>query len=192
VSSLALPSRRGVITAGGACLAGLILPRLVRASAGLVEIGMRSDPDGATVWFDPIGVLIEPGTTIRWTIHQNVHSTAAYHPANGKHALRIPAEAAPWDSDYLVNPGDHFEVKLTVPGVYDYFCLPHEAAGMVGRIIVGEPAGPGTLPFDYFKDMPEAADWLPVPEAAQAAFPAVEEIMRSGIVRRAPPDGKSA
>jgi hypothetical protein len=27
---------------------------------------------------------------------------------------------------------------------------PHEMAGMVGRIIVGNPGGPGLLPFDYF------------------------------------------
>jgi plastocyanin len=179
-------TRRALLTAGGGCLAGLLAPRLVRAAAGPVAIGMRSDPQGATVWFDPIGLLVEPGATIRWQIHENVHSTAAYHPANGNHALRIPEGDTPWDSDYLVNPGDHFEVTLTVPGVYDYFCLPHEEAGMVGRIIVGEPDGPGTLPFDYFKDLPEAAGWLPVPEAAQAAFPAIEEIMQRKRVQRSP------
>jgi plastocyanin len=173
--------------AGGACLAGLIVPRLTRAAAGTVEIGMRSDADGAAVWFDPIGVLVEPGTVVRWRIHENVHSTAAYHPANGNHALRIPPEATPWDSDYLLEPGDHFETTLTVPGVYDYFCLPHEQAGMVGRIIVGAPGGPGALPFDYFRDLPEAADWLPVPDAARAAFPPIDEIMRLGAVHRAQP-----
>lgn len=185
MSASTLLTRRGVIAAGGASLAGLLLPRRAAASAGLIDIAMQSDRDGSKVWFDPIGVLVEPGTTIRWRVHANVHTTAAYHPANGNHALRIPEEATPWDSDYLVEPGDHFEVTLTVPGVYDYFCQPHEEAGMVGRIIVGEPAGPGMLPFDYFKDLPEAADWLPVPAAAQAAFPPVEEIMRSGVVHRA-------
>jgi hypothetical protein len=35
-------------------------------------------------------------------------------------------------------------------GVYDYFCKPHEAAGMVGRIVVGNPgSGPGTRPFNH-------------------------------------------
>jgi plastocyanin len=70
-----------------------------------------------------------------------------------------------------------------VPGVYDYFCTPHEMAGMVGRIIVGEPTGPGTLPFDHFKDDPVAQDWQPVPKAAQAAFPPVEAIMNDRVVR---------
>lgn len=182
---LRLP-RRSLLRAGGACLAGLVLPRIARGAPGTVEIGMRSDPDGAKVWFDPIGLLVAPGTTIRWVIHENVHSTAAYHPANGNRSLRIPEGAAPWDSDYMVEPGDHFEATLTVPGVYDYFCLPHEAAGMVGRIIVGAPAGPGTLPFDYFSGLPEAAGWLPVPAPAQAAFPAIEDILRTTSVHRIP------
>src|SRR5581483_5477864 len=104
------------------------------------------------------------------------------HPANDRHSLRIPEAAQPWNSDYLVNPGDRFAVTVTAPSGYDYYCLPHEAAGMVGRIVVGEPTGPGARPFDWFKDRPEAKDWLPVPEAARAAFPAIETIMRDRVV----------
>ena len=69
-------------------------------------------------------------------------------------------------------------------GVYDYFCLPHEAAGMVGRIVVGRPGGPGTLPFDYFVGREGAQAWLPVPEAARAAFPAVATVVARGVVHR--------
>jgi len=46
--------------------------------------------------------------------------------------LRIPERAAPWDSGVLVNPDDRFEVTFAKEGVYDYFCLPHEGAGMPG------------------------------------------------------------
>jgi len=66
------------------------------------------------------------------------------------HSLRIPEAAQLWDSKYLL-PAHTFEITLTMGGVYDYFCLPHEIAGMVGRIIVGKAAGPATLPFDYFR-----------------------------------------
>ena len=83
-----------------------------------------------------------------------------------------------------MNPGRHFEVTLTVPGVYDYFCAPHEVAGMVGRIVVGRPDRPGTLPFDYFKGRPGTGQWKPVPEAAQKAFPSVEATLRQPVVRR--------
>ncbi len=173
--------RRQFLATGGLALAGLASSAILRASAKIVEIGMRSDEDGAKVWFDPIGILIEPGTTIRWVIKENVHTVTAYHPDNDDHSLRIPKAAKPWDSDYLVNPGNSFEIELTVPGVYDYYCAPHEQAGMVGRIIVGEPTGPGALPFDYFKS--QNPDWEDVPDEAQRAFPSIEEIMRDGVVR---------
>jgi hypothetical protein len=103
---------------------------------------------------------------------------------NASHSLRIPEAAEPWDSGFLINPGDHFEVTLTVEGVYDYFCLPHEAAGMVGRIVVGRPGGPGAQPFDYFVGRPGTGNWGDVPAAARAAFPNVEAIVTRGVVSR--------
>ena len=116
---------------------------------------MRSDPEGAHVGFDPIGLRVMPGTVVRWVVEANVHTATAYHPVNSGHPLRIPEQAEPWDSDYLVEPGQAFEVMLTAEGVYDYFCTPHEVAGMVGRIIVGRPGGPGTQPPG--EDIPVAA-----------------------------------
>jgi plastocyanin len=179
-------TRRELLTAGGLALAGLSGPVRAVAAREAVEIRMRSDRLGADVWFDPIGVAIAPGQTVRWVMASpgNPHTTTAYHPRNGGHSLRIPGGAEPWDSGFLVNPGDRFEVALTVEGVYDYFCLPHEQAGMVGRIVVGRPGGPGALPFAYFAERVEAKTWLPVPEAARAAFPRVEAIVALGVVRR--------
>lgn len=138
---------------------------------------MRSDAIGSRVWFDPIGLYVQPGTTVRWIVRENVHTTTAYHPRNDRHSLRIPEGATSWDSGFLVNPGDHFEVKLTVPGVYDYYCMPHEAAGMVGRIVVGKPDGPGNLGFDYWVGRPGTEGWRPVPDAARRIFPDVERIL---------------
>ena len=105
-----------------------------RAPPRVATIRMRSDQTGGDVWFDPIGIYIDPGQTVRWVAAENVHTAIAYHPRNDNHSLRIPEDAVPWNSGYLVNPGDHFEVTLTAEGVYDYYCIPHEEAGMVGRI----------------------------------------------------------
>ena len=169
--------RRGFLGAGGQALAGLALGgsaalgALVRPA---VEIRMRSDIRGERVWFDPVGLLVDPGTTVRFVVEANVHTTTAYHPANGHRGRRIPVGARPWDSGYLVNPGDAWEVTLTVPGVYDYFCLPHEQAGMVGRIVVGRPPfGPDAVP----EDDPA------IPEAARRTLPDVERILRDRVVR---------
>ena len=126
------PSRREFLRVGGLALVGLgFAPRLGWPAAAIEVIEMRSDAAGSRVWFDPIGLQVEPGTIIRWVVRQNVHTTTAYHPRNDHHPLRIPDRATPWDSGFLVNPGNHFDVTLTVPGVYDYYCMPHEAAGMV-------------------------------------------------------------
>jgi plastocyanin len=175
------PSRREFLQAGGLALAGFGIAPLfgarLRYSAGPEMIEMRSDALGSRVWFDPIGLYVEPGATVRWIVRENVHTATAYHPRNDHHSLRIPEGAVPWDSGYLVHPGDAFDVTLTVPGVYDYYCLPHEAAGMVGRIVVGESLGPGAEPFDYWVGKPGTDRWRHVPDVARAAFPSVARIL---------------
>jgi plastocyanin len=172
-------SRRSVLQIGGGILAGLAWPRL--ASAGeAVEIRMQGNTDGSHVWFDPIGLRIEPGQTVRWINLDpgNSHTATAYHPANVEHPLRIPEEAQPWNSDYLL-PNETFSVTLAVEGVYDFFCIPHEHAGMVGRIIVGQPGRPPAASVSA-----QAAGGAPIPDIALQAFPSVDDIMRRGSVRR--------
>lgn len=182
-------SRREFLKVGGLALVGLgITSRGQTAGATLLGdavipadrvevIEMRSDVLGTRVWFDPIGLYVEPGTTVRWIVRENVHTTTAYHPTNDRHPLRIPERALPWNSGFLVNPGDHFDVTLTEPGVYDYYCMPHEVAGMVGRIVVGEPGGPGAEAFDYWVGRPGTDGWRHVPDAARQAFPSIARIL---------------
>jgi plastocyanin len=180
-------SRREFVKAGGFAFAGFaLLPsRRLFSAPALEVIEMRSDALGSRVWFDPIGLHVEPGTTVRWIVRENVHTATAYHPRNDNHSLRIPEKAAPWDSGFLVKAGAHFDVKLTVPGIYDYYCAPHEAAGMVGRIIVGKPLGPGGEPFDYWVEKPGTRAWRHVPDAARNAFPTVGRILAERRVRPA-------
>ena len=154
------------------------------AAAHTFEVRAVMSKDGAQVYFDPVGLHIQPGDTVRWIQISGYHSVAAYHPTNGNHELRIPDQAQPWDSTILLAEypakGSTFEHKFTVPGVYDYLCQPHEAAGMVGRIVVGEPGdGPGTRPFAYAPD----EHWNRVPDAAQKSFPAIRLIMEKGAIR---------
>jgi len=172
-------SRRSVIGAGGSLLAGLVLPLGRAAAQDVVEITMRGNADGSDVWFDPIGVLIRPGQMVRWvnTDPGNSHTSTAYHPSNDGHPLRIPAGAETWNSDYLL-PRETFELRFTMEGVYDYFCVPHEHAGMVGRIVVAEPSSAALAEMNAT----ELTDQ--VPEPARLAFPEVQAIVRDGVVRR--------
>ena len=174
-------SRREFLKAGGRVFAGFGIAPLfgtrLHYSAGPELIEMRSDALGSRVWFDPIGLYVQPGSTVRWIARENVHTATAYHPNNDRHSLRIPEGAAAWDSGFLVKPGAIFDVTLTIPGVYDYYCMPHEAAGMVGRIVVGKPVGPGAEPFDYWVGKPGTDSWRHVPDAARGAFPSLERIL---------------
>jgi plastocyanin len=163
-------SRRSVLRIGGVLLAGLTKSRLPIAGEP-IEIRMLGNTDGSHVWFDPVGLRVEPGQTVRWVNFDpgNSHTATAYHPKNFERPQRIPEGAEPWNSDYLL-PHESFAVTLTVEGVYDFFCIPHEHAGMVGRIVVG--AAPMTDP-PYAGDASEALKSLP----------SVREIMSSGRVR---------
>lgn len=169
-----MPTRRQMLVIGGGGLAALASSRGVFA-AGLVEIRMRGTARGEKVWFSPVGLQIDAGTILRFINEDagNSHTATAYHPDIFDRSLRIPERATPWDSDFLL-PGESYEVQLTVPGVYDYYCLPHEPAGMVGRIIVGKPGDPG-----WQGPATGAGD---LPEAALAGFPDVDTILSTSRV----------
>jgi len=169
-----MPGRRRFLVLGGA-LAALSAPTILRATPVAV-IEMTGTPRGERVWFAPLGLAVAPGTTIRFINRDpgNSHTATAYHPDNFGRQLRIPEAAAPWDSGYLL-PDESFEVVLGVPGVYDYYCKPHEHADMVGRIVVGKPGrdagwqGPAPVSDD-------------LSEVALAAFPSVDQIFVQGEV----------
>jgi plastocyanin len=153
-------------------LAALAAPRIVRAHGPVphgdaVDIGMAGIANGSHVWFDPIGLHVPLGTTVIWRNQDagNAHTATAY-------PKRIPAGVYPWDSNYLL-PNETYGVLLTEAGVYDYFCRPHEAAGMVGRIVVGTPTGAPYADAD-------------LPDAAARLLPSVEEIIAKGRVRANP------
>lgn len=164
--------------AGGGFLAALLIRPAAATAGDVVEIGMQGNADGSHVWFDPVGVHVQPGQTIRWTNRDpgNSHTATAYHPALFGRPRRIPAGAEPWDSDYLL-PEESFSVVLVETGVYDYYCVPHEHAGMVGRIVVGAPTA------DQMAAAPPDAALTPLPDAALSGFPSVEEIIARGLVR---------
>jgi len=170
-------ARRKVLQLGGCLFAALALPAYARAADGIFDIEMAGSANGGRVWFTPVGVLIRPGQTVRWTNRDttNAHTATAYHPDNYHRERRMPRAAPAWDSGYLL-PGDSFTVVFTVPGIYDYYCLPHEMAGMVGRIVVGMPSLAG-------------GDWNPdqqsdMPDAAFNALPNVTDILNRGAVER--------
>ena len=94
-------------------------------------------------FFNPAGLYIQKGQTVRWESRKWGTTVTAFHPSNDNHELRIPENAKPFDSGLIGQTIQNtFEWTFDVEGTYDYFCRYHEILGMVGRIVVGSPGGP--------------------------------------------------
>lgn len=167
-------SRRQFLMMSGGSIAALSLPSLVFGQETVV-VEMLGSPRGERVWFTPLGLAMSPGTRVRFVNRDpvNSHTATAYHPRYFERARRIPGVAEPFHSGYLL-PDEAFEVVLSEPGVYDYYCLPHEREGMVGRIVVGTPDTTG-----WQGPAPETTE---IASAALATLPSVEQILAHGQV----------
>lgn len=164
--------RRRMVRQAGSLLLLAAAGFRAKARAGeAIDIELAGTPNGAEVWFRPRGLLVPLGQTVRWINRDlgNVHTSTAYHPDNGNKPLRIPDTAKPWNSGYLL-PGKAFSYTFDVPGVYDYFCIPHEHAGMVARIIVQAPEADAAA-------LRRATD-ASLPQAAREAFIGITQIMK--------------
>jgi plastocyanin len=120
-------------------------PVYVSATAALAEDPNGRNPVDAeaavrmtnSLRYVPDEVTIRAGQTVVWTNTSSMFHTVTNDPALAKdrrHA-QLPAEAQPFNSGNIA-PGDVFQHTFEVPGTYVYFCIPHEAVGMVGKIAV--------------------------------------------------------
>ena len=50
-------------------------------------------------------------------------------------AFGVPVGAEPFDSGNI-DAGGSYSYTFNVPGTYQYVCLPHELAGMIGVVVV--------------------------------------------------------
>lgn len=116
-----------------ACL--LALP----APAGQAEQPAQVVEMDSTLVYNPEEITVQVGDTVRWiNTSPLVHSaTADPEKAVKDDSVRLPEGAETFDSG-IMTQGDTFEHTFTVPGEYVYFCIPHEADGMIGRITVKE------------------------------------------------------
>ncbi|WP_436643145.1 cupredoxin domain-containing protein [Microbaculum sp. FT89] len=167
-------TRRQVLALGGGAVATLALPRPIPASP-IGEVEMVGTARGERIWFAPRGLAVAPGTTLRFVNRDsgNSHTATTYHPDLYGRPRRIPAAAEPWDSGFLL-PGESFQVTLTIPGVYDYYCIPHEMAAMIGRIVVGGPGAP-----EWEGPSEDTDDMMP---EVRAALPSVDAILSLGRI----------
>ncbi|SFR69927.1 halocyanin domain-containing protein [Halogeometricum rufum] len=80
--------------------------------------------------FGPAAVRVDPGTTVVWE----------WNGKGGAH--NVVAEDGAFESEMVGEKGYTFEQTFDSAGVHRYVCVPHEAMGMRGAVVVGA-AGEG-------------------------------------------------
>jgi plastocyanin len=130
-------TRVWVCLMGLACVAGLggcVGPsaeakQAEAKSSAVVAMGFHS--------FDPPKVTIHAGETVLWENTSIIWHTVTADAAKAKDPANValPAGAEAFDSG-KVDSGGMYQHAFTVPGMYKYFCQPHEAMGMIGEVEV--------------------------------------------------------
>lgn len=116
---------RRTVLAAAATLA-ITRPSLAEATTHDVEM-LNRHPDNprTTMVFYPLIQSVEPGDTVRWVATDKGHNSQSVEGM-------IPEDVEPWKGKINEEVSYTFEK----PGVYGYTCLPHQAVGMVGLVIV--------------------------------------------------------
>jgi len=143
-----MPTRRQVLGATGAALAGTALVDTAAAQPGTdltdwfaktsnaTEVVDRRGQDTVTVtvgsaanggdWgFGPAAVRVDPGATVRWE----------WNGKGGAH--NVVATDGAFESKLTQEEGHSFEWTPESAGVTKYYCAPHKAMGMRGAVVAG-------------------------------------------------------
>ena len=121
--------RDGLKLLGATALATTPLKALADAHGGMYEVEMlnKAPDSNERQVFNPPVLQIQPGETVKFVNTDRGHNSEANDDM-------LPEGAEGWSG--RIN--DEVEVTLDVPGVYGYYCTPHQSAGMVGLILVGD------------------------------------------------------
>lgn len=87
--------------------------------------------------FKPANVVVNAGDTVEWRNKSLISHTITADPAKAhdRSDASVPAGAAPFDSGRIPAGGVYRHTFVT-PGVYRYFCTPHEDEAMLGQVTV--------------------------------------------------------
>ncbi len=87
--------------------------------------------------FEPKQVVIRAGDTVEWRNQSVLVHTVTADPGKAARVedVTLPRDAQGFDSGKLEH-GARFRHRFGKPGLYRYFCIPHEATGMVGEVEV--------------------------------------------------------
>jgi len=89
--------------------------------------------------FEPKSITVKAGDTVLWKNESNMTHSVTDEPALAVTAqdAALPPNAKEFNSG-LLPPGKDYSYTFTVPGTYRYFCIPHEAVGMLGTVVASK------------------------------------------------------
>lgn len=87
--------------------------------------------------FSPEHIQIRVGDTVEFVNSSQGTHTVTADPSLAKEEADVilPKGATPFNSGAIA-PGKTFTHTFSVPGLYQYFCRPHELMGMLGQVEV--------------------------------------------------------
>jgi len=136
----------GALVAAAGLVAGLLAGLAALAPPpALADDPATAAPDATVrmtnqLAFEPRELRIPVGGVVQWHNDSVLVHTATADPAKAarpEKSVALPQGAEPFDSG-LLDPGERWRRRFDEPGRYRYFCIPHEAAGMVGTVVVGD------------------------------------------------------
>ena len=125
-----LTRREGIKLMGATALAATPLKVLAEShAAGMVEVQMlnKATEGRERQVFEPPVVRVAAGDTVKFVATDRGHNSAS-------NPDMLPEGAAEWKGGI----NEDIEVTFEVDGVYGYNCTPHQSAGMVGLVLVGD------------------------------------------------------
>ncbi len=104
------------------------------AAAAEHIVQVISDYENLRMYFKPKLLTIAPGDKVTWVNQANEFHNMLTYPDG------YPKGAKPFISEDLTKKGQEWSHVFTVPGTYEYHCLPHLPMGMHGMVIAGRPS----------------------------------------------------
>ncbi|MFB6254752.1 MAG: plastocyanin/azurin family copper-binding protein [Halobacteriaceae archaeon] len=110
---------------------------------GEYDVGM-----GGT-YFTPQKLTVTPDTTVVWkntnsrshtvtAVESGIPEGADYFASGGFESEEKAVDAYMQELKGRIITGETYSHTFSIPGTYNYYCIPHRAAGMVGQIVVSK------------------------------------------------------
>lgn len=99
---------------------------LAESHGGNVVKMLNKNDAGDRQVFDPPVIMIEEGASVLFEATDRGHNSEANDDL-------LPEGGEAWSGKI----NEDIEVTFNAPGVYGYYCTPHQSAGMIGLVLVG-------------------------------------------------------